>query len=375
MVSPPTVAEIEPRPGYAPLDRSLLWGVAVFRVAAWIWMAIAAAVSWRRFDHAYSAAALVVAALVITAGAIVILRRHQDPALLQLPMLVTELAVACLLLGADSWVYQDGRPLSLASAWPVAGVLAAGMAWGWRGGLAAGLLMGAARVTGVILDEGTGGETFVFASTTVLYVMAGVTAGFSMVRLREAEERIASTRAREEVARTLHDGVLQTLAVVQRRSTDDELVKLARDQERDLRSYLFAGPGTTNALLVDELDDRVRKFEATHQVRTQLVVVEQPEETPPEVVGAIAGAVSEALTNAAKHSGATAITVFLEPGDDDSLFCSVKDNGSGFDPASVTEGVGLSKSIRGRMAEVGGHVEIDSRPGRGTEVRLRVANH
>jgi signal transduction histidine kinase len=62
------------------------------------------------------------------------------------------------------------------------------------------------------------------------------------------------------------------------------------------------------------------------------------------------------------------VTVFAEP-IDGSIFCSVKDDGSGFDVATVPEGVGLERSIRGRLTEAGGHVEIDARPGRGTEVR------
>ena len=231
--------------------------------------------------------------------------------------------MAGLLLGFDSWVYQDDRPLSLASAWPVAGVLAAGMAWGRWGGLAAGLAMGLARVLGVALDEGTRGESFVFASTTVLFVMAGVTAGFLMARLRDAEERIASTRAREEVARTLHDGVLQTLAVIQRRSGDDELVGLARDQERDLRAYLLEGRPNRIGL-VDELASRIRKFESTYRIVTELVVVEAPSVLDEDVVSAVSGAVSEALTNAAKHGAPTSITVFVDVEDDGGLFCSVK---------------------------------------------------
>ena len=81
-------------------------------------------------------------------------------------------------------------------------------------------------------------------------------------------------------------------------------------------------------------------------------------------------AVGEALTNAGKHAGSQRLTVFVEADDGGGVFCSVKDDGAGFDAVGVTEGVGLSRSIRGRLAEVGGRVEVDSRPGSGTEVRL-----
>jgi signal transduction histidine kinase len=87
------------------------------------------------------------------------------------------------------------------------------------------------------------------------------------------------------------------------------------------------------------------------------------------VVDALAGAVSEALANAGKHGDATVVTVYAEP-EGDAVFCSVKDDGHGFDGAP--EGIGLSRSVRGRIAEVGGRVEVDGNPGRGTEVRLWV---
>ena len=80
------------------------------------------------------------------------------------------------------------------------------------------------------------------------------------------------------------------------------------------------------------------------------------------------GAVGEALTNAHKHGGATRATVFVDI--DEELFCSVKDDGAGFDPAAVAPGSGISQSIQARIAEVGGTAEVDARPGSGVEVRL-----
>ena len=60
----------------------------------------------------------------------------------------------------------------------------------------------------------------------------------------------------------------------------------------------------------------------------------------------------------------------MEALDDGGVFVSVKDDGSGFDPSTPIEGTGITGLIRGRLAEVGGRVEIEGRPGSGTEVRL-----
>ena len=82
----------------------------------------------------------------------------------------------------------------------------------------------------------------------------------------------------------------------------------------------------------------------------------------------MAGAVREALTNAAKHGQAKRATVFVDV--DDAVFCSVKDDGVGFDPATTTPGLGTTSSIKGPLAALGGRATIDAHPGSGVEVRL-----
>jgi len=109
--------------------------------------------------------------------------------------------------------------------------------------------------------------------------------------------------------------------------------------------------------------------ERRHGVRAEVIVVEEPGPLPPATVAALAGAVGEALTNAAKHGHAGRVVIYAEP-EDDEVFVSVKDDGDGFDPAVVAEGSGLRRSVRGRMDDVGGRVEVVSQLGRGTEVRL-----
>lgn len=116
------------------------------------------------------------------------------------------------------------------------------------------------------------------------------------------------------------------------------------------------------------------QFEDCFGGSAQVVVAPDLPELGPVVVEALGGAVAEALTNAGKHGGASKVTVCIGPDDagGDGILCSVKDDGSGFDHGGVTEGVGMSRSMRARMAEVGGRTDVDGNPGHGTEVRLWV---
>lgn len=88
---------------------------------------------------------------------------------------------------------------------------------------------------------------------------------------------------------------------------------------------------------------------------------------------AVVAAVAEALTNAAKHAVPTRITVFVDA-EAGVLECSVTDDGRGFDPSAPREGAGLgiAGSMHAPIEALGGTVVINSRPGAGTEVALRL---
>jgi signal transduction histidine kinase len=364
------------------LVRGLLTGIAAFRWLAWAWMAALLVASQPELgdDRArpWLAIALVGAALAATATLTVLLRT-QPARLLTLPAVAAEVAVAFAVEVGDKVAYNGvAHPQSLSSAWPLAAIMTAGIAFAARGGLAAGVTVGLGRVVGELADptRWSHRDSVSSVSTIVLYALAGGVAGFVTARLREAERRISLAQAREEIARTLHDGVLQTLAIVQRRAGDagdEDMVRLAHEQERELRDYLFGAPSALGG--GGDLGGRLRaaaaRFEDRYGGTARVIVADDAPPLAPRVVDALAGAVGEALANAGKHGGAATVTIYAEPADG-TLFCSVKDDGHGFDPETTAEGEGLRRSVRGRIAEVGGRVEIDGRPGRGAEVRCWV---
>lgn len=370
-VPPPLVDPTDP----AGLDQGLEVGVILFRWTAWIWMVVVAVVERDHLSHPLPAALLIGAAFAVTASASV-MRAVVPGSSIRPATVVVELAVGAGLL-VGSAVFQDGdQSQSLGSAWPLVGPLTAGLVFGPRIGIASGLALGVARGASGFFG-GPGVSAVAVVSSAVLYGLAGGVCGWVAARLRRSaanaalladmEASLAVAREREDVARTLHDGVLQTLAVVQRRSTDPELATLARRQELDLRTYLFGVEPAVD--LLASLRDVAARHEQSLGTRVTVVCPDELGHVGSELIDAMRGAVTEALTNAAKHGRATNVTVFVER-DDDGIFVSVKDDGVGFDPESTDDGVGLARSIRARMREIGGRVEVDSRPGSGAEVRL-----
>ncbi len=187
----------------------------------------------------------------------------------------------------------------------------------------------------------------------------------------EERRRRAEADARADMAAHLHDSVLQTFALMQRTDDPREMATLARQQERELRRWLYADrvdPGASSLKTAIELAAGL--VEDRHDIDVELVVV--GDAPIGSAVEALVAATGEATTNAAKWSGCPTVSVFVEV-EDDTIHSYVRDTGSGFVLADIGDDrLGVRESIQGRMERVGGIAEITTAPGEGTEVHLSV---
>jgi signal transduction histidine kinase len=188
---------------------------------------------------------------------------------------------------------------------------------------------------------------------------------------RLANERTERIRLEEraEVAARIHDSVLQTLALVQRHSTDGPRVAtIARRQERELRRWLYGSGVSEAATLVDALADAAADVEELHRARIELASagdVPLDDDATQLVLAA-----REAMTNAAKFSGADEISVYAEV-TSAGVSVFVRDRGIGFDRRAVAvDRRGIAESIEARMERAGGSATITTSPGGGTEIEL-----
>jgi signal transduction histidine kinase len=190
-----------------------------------------------------------------------------------------------------------------------------------------------------------------------------------LVRSLSAEraERIRS-QERAEMAAHLHDSVLQTLALMQKRADDPrEVAALARRQERELRGWLSGSPRDERQLGT-ALEAAADDIEREHGVPINVVAVG---DTPLDEAGeAAVAAAREAMLNAVKFGGDSPVDVYAESGEQ-RLAIFVRDRGPGFDPDAVPEDRrGVRESIIGRMERHGGTASIRTPEGGGTEVEL-----
>ncbi|WP_189265720.1 ATP-binding protein [Streptomyces fuscichromogenes] len=246
-----------------------------------------------------------------------------------------------------------------------------------------GVLLVTAGVSGVFVMKGSAAHIGAVLQAA-LAVLVGITllAGPYLVRMTQdlSEERLMRIRAQEraEVAAHVHDSVLHTLTLIQRNAENaGEVRRLARAQERDLRTWLYKPEGTGK----DEADEPSTLAEA---VRRNAAEVEDKHGVPIEVVvvgdcpldertGAQMQAAREAMVNAAKYGGeGGAVQVYAEV-EGRTVFVSVRDRGPGFDLDSIpADRMGVRESVIGRMERHGGTARLRSVPGGGTEVELEM---
>jgi signal transduction histidine kinase len=188
-------------------------------------------------------------------------------------------------------------------------------------------------------------------------------------QLRAEREARIREQERAELAAMIHDQVLHTLALIQRKSADvKEVQRLARGQERSLRNWLYKPTASPTEKFAAALEQAAAEVEDTYAITVETVVVGDAE--CDDQVAALVAAAREALVNAARHAGVETVSLYAEV-EADELSVFVRDRGSGFELDRVEESRhGVRGSIIGRMQRHGGRAEIRSAPGDGTEVRL-----
>jgi signal transduction histidine kinase len=256
---------------------------------------------------------------------------------------------------------------------PVRAVLGKGGAASWTR-LAAGVALLAGALTLFAVQTGEAGVARDVLLAGVLGVVGlALTVGPWLFRLASdlSEERAARVRSQEraDVAAHLHDSVLQTLALIQRHADDGRTVaSLARAQERDLRSWLYADSAASDTSVAGALRSAAAEVEDAHGLPVEMVTVGDAamgEEVLPLVLAS-----REAMVNAAKHAGADKVDVYAEV-TSDRVEVFVRDRGKGFDLDAVPrDRLGVRRSIIDRMERHGGVASVRSAPGEGTEVRL-----
>jgi signal transduction histidine kinase/phage shock protein PspC (stress-responsive transcriptional regulator) len=239
---------------------------------------------------------------------------------------------------------------------------------------AGGAILVAAGVGSFLLLSGT-----LSAARDGLVAGAAVLAGLALLtaplwwRLvadltEERRERIRS-QERADLAAHLHDSVLQTLTLIQRHADEPrEVARLARGQERELRTWLYRPEDRQQSKLAAALESVAGEVEDAYVVQVESVVVGDAEVD--EHLGALVQATREALVNAAKHAEVGTISLYAEV-EPEEVTVFVRDRGTGFDPELVdSDRHGVRGSIVGRMERHGGAATIRSTIGAGTEVEL-----
>ncbi|WP_042800808.1 DUF5931 domain-containing protein [Streptomyces sp. C] len=382
-----------------------LWrALTAYRLLTMVYAALLFAAAYRKFDQPGVAVGYLSLLAVWTLATH---RRVANAASCTKGFLVADLAVALtgILLTPLADTHQritEGGP-TLPSIWTAGSVLAFALKGGWRWAGFASTFVAAAN----LVIHG-GDPTRDTLHNVLLVWVASIAIGYvvevaraSEATLARALEIEAATRERERLARDIHDGVLQVLAMVQRRGTElggeaAELGRMAGEQEVALRTLVSSGlvqpsrvsrDGSLGALVdtyeveepgAEEAELDLRSLLAPHAgSRVSFAEPGSPVVLPAPAARELAAAVGAALDNVRKHAGEGASAWILVEDWGDEVIVTVRDDGPGIpagrlDQAEGEGRMGVALSIRGRLRDLGGSAELVSVPGQGTEVELKV---
>jgi len=263
-------------------------------------------------------------------------------------------------------------------------VLAWAILWRTPGGLAAAVVVSAADVAvrGDFSQQDYGNIFLLILGGAIVGFLSGLLQ--RTARERDLAERAAASAAeRQRLARVVHDGVLQALALVQRRAPElgpegVELGRLAGEQEVQLRALVQQDSLEVAAPLGDE--DLALRLSALQTQHVHVAVPGTPATLPAETAAEVVAAVESCLSNVRHHVGGDAEAWVLLEELGDRWVVSVRDDGPGIPDgrleASAAEGrLGVQQSIVGRMRDLGGTATVRTAPGQGTEWELAVPRH
>lgn len=338
--------------------------------------------AYRRDSYAHPDLALaVVLALVAWTGVAIWLyhrRSRRTPVLL-----VADLLIAVAAIGVTPWLKSDGFQATLPGFWVMGALLAWAIHWHWKGGLVAAVVLSLADLLPrQEVDQGNYGNVF-------LVLIGGPIVGFMceslqrMARERDAAERAAAAaEERTRLARAVHDGVLQVLAMVQRQGAAAggqwaELGRLAGEQERGLRSLIRQQDTvpTEGGAQVD-LAGALEAMATAHPVRAEVATPGAAVLVDDRVATETVAAVKACLDNVLAHVGPGATAWILAEAASDAITVSVRDDGPGMPAGRLEEAaaegrLGVASSIRGRIEGLGGTATVQSGEW-GTEWELSV---
>ncbi len=295
-----------------------------------------------------------------------------------LDLLVTLALMACspLVLSAE----QRTEPTTLlTTVWACGPVVAAAV----HAGRVVGALVGAAVAVADVWVRGDfntdiARDVLLLIGTGFVLGLVATAARRATEQLRQAAHAEAATAERERLARSIHDSVVQVLARVRARGGHldgeaGELARLAGEQESALRCLFSATPHSTTG--EQDLAAALRQL-ASPRVEISVPATAVP--LPAGDVEELVAVAREALANTARHGGPEARSWVLVEDLGAEVVVTVRDNGPGVNDAQLAEAeldgrMGVSRSIRGRVADLGGTLSLDTGPGQGTQWEVRLA--